>query len=352
MKFDRNNQERTSKSVEGRFDLGDFTLQSGIVLKNAFISYETHGTLNANKDNVILYPTWFTGVHSDNRAAIGPEKALDPTKFFIIVPDMFGNGLSSSPTNSSAHQNRGRFPLTTAYDNINAQRLLCEQLFGVNEILSVVGFSMAAQQAFHWAALYPEMIRSIVPICGSAKTSPHNWLHLEGMKKALQADPSWKGGDYLTPPKEGLRAFHTVSAGWFLSQTYFREEHYKTFFGSSSENITDFLENGYSMFSHLDANNLLAMLNTWQNADVSNHLKFRGELEKALGSIVCPAMVMPCDNDLYFPPEDSQAAVSMMKDAELRIISSDAGHLAGFPGFDTNCDRLIDEGIADLLSRI
>ena len=339
-------------SKEGVFRLGDFKLQSGKVLKDAFLSYETHGVLNANKDNVILYPTWFTGRHIDNRAAIGPGRALDPTKYFIIVPDMFGNGLSSSPTNTLFPHDRARFPLTTTYDNIRAQKRLCEELFGIKIILSVVGFSMSAQQAFHWGAAYPEIVQSIAPVCGSAKTAPHDWLHLEGMKRALQADQNWADGDYKEPPETGLSAFYTVSCGWILSQTYFRKGKYKDFLGTKAKTVADFVENVISLFSYNDANNLLAMLATWQSADVSNHPEFGGDLHKALGAIRCPAMVMPCDNDLYFPPEDNQIEVSMMQNAELRVIKSDAGHLAGFPGFDAEADAFVDRGINDLFEKI
>tara|TARA_B100000575_G_C23083294_1_gene624196 strand:- start:202 stop:1347 length:1146 start_codon:yes stop_codon:yes gene_type:complete len=340
------------KSTEGEFKLGDYKLDSGVVLADAILGYETHGELNADRSNVILYPTWYTGRHMDNRAAIGEGRALDPTKYFIIVPDMFGNGLSSSPTNTPSPHDRGRFPLTTTYDNIRAQKRLCEEVFGIKRIRSVVGFSMSAQQAFHWGAVYPDMVQSIAPICGTAKTSPHDWLHLEGMKRALQADSNWAGGNYEKPPEAGLRAFHTVSCGWFLSQTYFRNGKYKNFLGTKAETVADFIENVISLFSYNDANNLLAMLATWQSADVSNHSKFGGDLAKALGAIRCPAMVMPCDNDLYFPPEDNEIEVSMMPNAEFRLIKSDAGHLAGFPGFDAEADAFVDQGVIDLLKQV
>ena len=182
---------------------------------------------------------------------------------------------------------------------------------------------MSAQQAFHWGAVYPDMVQSIAPICGTAKTSPHDWLHLEGMKRALQADSNWAGGDYEKPPEDGLRAFHTVSCGWFLSQTYFRNGKYKNFLGTKAETVADFIENVISLFSYNDANNLLAMLATWQSADVSNHPKFGGDLAKALGAIRCPAMVMPCDNDLYFPPEDNEIEVSGI----LEVLENKTGQL-------------------------
>ena len=135
---------------------------------------------------------------------------------------------------------------------------------------------MSAQQAFHWGAVYPDMVQSIAPIWDS-KTSPHDWLHLEGMKRALQADSNWAAG--ITETARGrIRAFHTVSCGWFLSQTYFRNGKYKNFLGTKAETVADFIENVISLFSYNDANNLLAMLATWQSADVSNHRKVRGRL--------------------------------------------------------------------------
>ena len=94
------------------------------------------------------------------------------------------------------------------------------------------------------------------------------------------------------------------------------------------------------------------MLATWQSADVSNHPKFDGDLAAALGAIQCPAMVMPCRTDLYFPPEDSELAVALMPNAELRVIPSDSGHLAGFPGLaSSEDDQFIDQGLIDLLAR-
>ena len=113
------------------FSLGDFKLQSEEILTNAFLSYETHGDLNRDKSNVIIYPTWYSGNHEDIRAAIAPGRALDPDKYFIIVPDMFGNGHSSSPSNTEPPNDRGRFPTVTPYDNIIAQHKLVTENFDI-----------------------------------------------------------------------------------------------------------------------------------------------------------------------------------------------------------------------------
>ena len=338
--------------LAGSFKLGAFSLQSGEILENACLSYETHGQLNSDKSNAILYPTWYTGTHEDNRSAIGPGKALDPIRYFIIVPDMFCNGLSSSPSNTPPPNDRGRFPSITPYDNVIAQHRLCIEHFGVNELKLVVGYSMSAQQAFHWGALFPEMVRAIVPICGSSKTSPHNWLFLEGIKRALMADATWANGDYVEPPENGLRAFTTVYASWALSQIGYREGLHLRLGGQNFDSMTEFLDFFHSIFSRHDSNDLLGMLQTWQLADVGKHTQFGGNWKAALSSITCRAIVLPSKTDLYFPPEDNEIEVAMMPNAELRVIPSIYGHAAGYPGLGAaEDDAFIDDALREVLSQ-
>jgi homoserine O-acetyltransferase/O-succinyltransferase len=96
------------------FELGDVTLQSGATIRNSKLAYRTFGTISANKDNVIVYPTWYSGQHNDNEWLIGNGMALDPAKYFIVIPNMLGNGLSSSPSNTPPPYDRARFPNVTA----------------------------------------------------------------------------------------------------------------------------------------------------------------------------------------------------------------------------------------------
>ena len=311
------------------FELGDFALLSGEVLRSATLAYKTHGQLNPAKDNVIVYPTWYAGRHTSNEGFIRHDLALNPSRYFIVVPDQFGNGLSSSPSNTPAPQDRMRFPLVHPYDNVRAQHRLLRERYDIDRIKLVVGFSMSGQQAFHWGALYPEMVERIAPICGSAKTSVHNFVFLEGIKAALTADCAWADGEYTSPPVAGLRAFSRVYAGWFASQSFFREGLH-TAFGDDVEGTFAMAE---GLFGSFDANDLLAMLATWQAADVSTHVsthpRFGGDLSAALGAIQARAIVMPSRTDLYFPPEDNEIEVAQMPNAELRVIPSVWGHLAG-----------------------
>ena len=321
------------------FELGDFPLVSGEVLRAARLAYKTHGQLNAAKDNVIVYPTWYAGRHTSNEGFVSEDLALDPSRYFIVIPDQFGNGLSSSPSNTPAPQDRMRFPLVHPYDNVRVQHQLLTERYGIERIKLVVGFSMSGQQAFHWGALYPDMVERIAPICGSAKTAVHNFVFLEGIKAALTADCAWAEGEYTSPPVAGLRAFSRVYTGWFASQSFFREGLHGAF-GDGVEGIFSMAE---GLFGSFDANDLLAMLATWQAADVGAHPRFEGDLSAALAAIRPRAFVMPSRTDLYFPPEDNEIEVAQMPNAELRIIPSIWGHMAGGGGNPVDARWLSDQ---------
>lgn len=330
------------------FEAGDLELQSGGTLRRAKLAYKTHGQLNANKDNVVVFPTFFGGTHTQNEGMIGEGHALDPDRYFIIVPDMFGNSVSTSPSNAGPPYNRARFPAVSLYDNVACQHRLVTEVFGIDKIALVTGWSMGAQQTYQWGSLYPEMVERIVPVCGSAKTSRHNFVFLEGVKAAITTDADWAGGSYEKPPLKGLRAMGRVYAGWAVSQAFYREEVYlKLGYGSLEDYLVEFWE---ARRTNADANDLLSMIWTWQNADISNNHVFGGDFRKALGAIQARAIVMPSRTDLYFPPEDNEIEVAQMPNAELRPIESIWGHLAGGPGFNPEDSKFVDDAVKEILA--
>ncbi|MFA5122942.1 alpha/beta fold hydrolase [Zavarzinia sp.] len=331
------------------YDLGDFKLQRGATIRDAKLAYKTFGTLNAAKDNVIVYPTWYSGQHYDNEWLIGEGMALDPAKYFIIIPNMFGNGLSSSPSNTPEPYNMGRFPDVTAYDNVKAQHKLVTELFGISHIRLVVGWSMGALQTFHWGAMYPDMVDLLAPFCGSAKCSRHNFVFLEGVKAALTADAAFNEGFYTEKPAKGLRAAARVYAGWGFSQTFYRQElDLKTLGYSSLEDFLVAFWEGF--FLPRDANNLLTMLWTWQHGDISDNEIYKGDYKAALGAIKAKTFVMPGQTDLYFPVEDSQNEVAAMPNASYVPVPSVWGHFAGGPGTNPVDVAFIDSKLKELLA--
>jgi homoserine O-acetyltransferase len=330
------------------FELGDVQLQHGATLRNAKLAYKTYGTLNADKSNVIVYPTWYSGQHWDNEWLIGPGMALDPAEYFIIVPNMLGNGLSSSPSNTPEPYDRARFPNVTLYDNVRLQHRLVTEVFGITKVQLVVGWSMGAQQTNQWGCLYPEMVERIAPFCGSAKTAPHNFVFLEGVKAALTNDAAFNGGWYDKPPMKGLRGVGRVYAGWGLSQPFYMQALWRELGYSSLEDFLVAFWEGF--FLPKDANNLLAMLWSWQHGDISDNPVFKGDFKAALGAIRAKAIVMPGEMDLYFPVVDNEREVAQMPDAECRPIPGVWGHFAG-GGANPVDTQFIDDALKELLAR-
>lgn len=320
------------------YEIENFALESSGRLRPAKLAYETYGELNADKSNAVLYPTWFGGQHQDNEWLIGEGRALDPDHHFIIVPNMFGNGLSSSPSNTAEPYDRARFPRTTVRDNVNAQHRLVTEHLGVERLQLVLGWSMAASQTYQWAVSHPEMVARALPFCGSSTTSPHNVVFLEGLRAALTADQQWNGGWYDSPPKAGLRAFARVYAGWGFSQAFYWNETYRELgYDSLEDFIVGFWEGS---FLGKDANDLLAMLWTWQHADAGG--------PDALSRITARTVAMPAEKDLYFPPEDEHWASRHIPNGEVRVIPGTWGHLAGI-GINPTDVEFIDKAVRELL---
>jgi len=331
------------------FDLGDINLLSGKILKSTKLTYKTYGTLNKNSDNVIVLPTFYTGTHKRNEGFFGKDRAIDPNKYFIISINMFGNGFSSSPSNSPKPQAGPHFPDITLWDNINCQHKLLTEKLKIKKIALVTGWSMAGCQAYQWAAQFPDMVSSILPFCASAKTSIHNHVFLEGVKAALTADKNWNKGNYQSPPIIGLKAFGRVYAGWAFSQDFFRQELFKKIgFNTAEELLLDW-EKDHA--KNWDANDLLAKLKTWQMADISSGPIYNNNFEKALKSISANTILMPCNQDLYFRTKDNEIESKYIKNSVIRPIDSPFGHCAANPGNDKNFELQLDKNISELLNK-
>ena len=309
------------------------------------LAYSVYGDLNGAKDNLVLLPTYYGGSSENNDYLIGKERALDPGKFCIVVPNLFGNGVSSSPSNSPEPYAADKFPLMTYHDNVACQERLISEVFEVEKLHAVVGFSMGAMQAYQWATQFPHKLAYFVAICGSARTSGHNKLFLDSVTAALKADSDFDNGNYGSAPLRGLEAFSIVYTGWFASQKFYSKEIYRTI---GFESTADVIEMAKSVFMQQDANDLLAMAATWRAGDPSNSPEYAGNFKKAMTSIQAQGLVMPCDTDLYFRLSDNEEEVALLSNAELCPIRSDFGHLAG-GGMDAKATEFINEKIREFL---
>jgi homoserine O-acetyltransferase len=330
------------------FDLGPFVLQRGLTLPKAHLAYKTYGTLNADKSNVILYPTSYGAHHTDIDWLIGRGGILDPEHWFIIIPNQLGNGLSTSPSNLAEPYGLGRVPVFTNWDNVHAQERLLREVFGVTRLALVYGWSMGGQQALHWGAIHPDRVATICAVCTSARTSPHNRVFLEGIRAVLTSDAGYRDGRFIERPVAALRAFGRVYAGWAMSQAFYREKLWATIGFASLE---DYLVRGWEgNFLRRQPEDLISMIDTWIQSDIADNAIYQGDLAKALGAITGRAIVMPSTTDLYFTVADSEIETALMPHAELRPIPSIWGHRAGNPIQSAEDHAMLRRAVQDLLA--
>lgn len=330
------------------FDLGPTTLSCGVRVPSLQLAYTVYGALNAQKSNLILYPTSYGAQHSDIDWLIGPDRILDPERYCIVIPNQLGNGASSSPSTLADPFTHGRAPTFSHLDNVAAQDGLLREVFGVERIALIYGWSMGGQQALYWGALHPEKVARICATCTSARTSPHNKLFLEGLRAALTTDPGWNGAWFTERPIRGLRAFARIYAGWALSQAFYRDALWADAGFATQE---DYLLRAWEgNFLRRDPMDLLSMIQTWIDSDISDNPVFQGDLTAALGAITARSIIMPSTTDLYFTLDDSQRETALMPDAELRPIKSNWGHRAGNPQNAPADEARIRQAVTDLLA--
>ena len=308
-------------------EVTNFLLQKGGLMPNVRLAYRTLGTLNAARDNAVLVPSWYTGTDADTEAfMLGPHRALNPEKYFLILPNLLGNGRSSSPSNTPPPFERGRFPKITIYDNVRLQHQLVTERLGINSLRLVTGWSMGASQTFQWAAQFPDMVRAAAPIAGSARTASFNKVFLLSLRRALTLDPGYNDGFYERPPLNGLKAFSAIYAGWGFSEPFFRTAAYAAFGAKDHEQFVQYFWEPF--FLRCDANDLLCQLWTWEMADISDNAEYGGDFEAALRGIAARTIVIPVDLDRYFPPVDSTYEAEHLRNGKCRVIRSDWGHMA------------------------
>ena len=334
--------------VEGTFHAGHVVLQSGRTFRNMQIAYKTFGTLNADRSNVIVYPTSYSAQHHDIEFMVSNGAALDPAKYFIVVINLFGNGLSSSPSNTPWPDVGSRYPDVTCFDAVHVQRRMLAQLWGIEKVALVYGWSMGAMQAYHWAALFPGQVERIAVVCGAARCAPHNHVFIEGVKHALMADPAYRDGVFTERPVRGLRAMGRIYASWALSQTFYRDEMWRALGATSLE---DYLVSAWeTTFARRDPADLLAQFWTWQHGDISANAVYGGSLPRALAAIEARVLLMPGDHDMYFQVEDNRLELQHLRRAELVPIRSVWGHRAGNPVSQPEDRAFIERHVSALLA--
>lgn len=308
-------------------DLGDFTLTSGQVLQGAQIAYATQGTLNAAKDNAVLVTTWYTGTTKImEQIYVGAGHALDPARYFIILANQLGSGLSTSPSNS-ATQGHAAFPAVSMGDDVNAQHRLLTEAFGLDHLALVFGGSMGAGQALEWACRYPGFAKRVAALAGFGTTRPHAVVIGKIVQDILTSAPGFNGGTYdaadmAVPLRQ--HALLWTNLAWcpdFLD----RKGWEPLGFASLEAFLTDFMT-GY--FAPMDPNNLLAQIDKWQRADVGGNAG--GDAKAAYAKVTAKVLLMPIATDQIFPVATCREEAALIPGAQVTVIAGNAGHLGLF----------------------
>jgi homoserine O-acetyltransferase len=321
------------------YKIGDLTLESGEVIKDFQITYVTHGTLNAKRSNAILMVTAISGNHHRLDFMIGPGRALDPDKYFIICTDAIGNGLTTSPSNSTA-QPHMHFPKFGIRDMVTSQRKLLEHL-GIDHVVAVIGPSMGGMQTLQWGVSYPDMMDSLVAIVPLAKTPAWTVTVLEATRKAIMLDPAWQNGDYTTPPEQGIRLWRDI-LNFLAART---PEVSRDQFPSQMDMLPYLTAQETSMMKAFDANDWIYQTWAYDRHDVGTTPGMNGDYVKALRAIKAKTLILTGTKDLLNPEWEPRHAAHYIRDVRVETISPGTvtGHASAGGGFPADVDFLNQE---------
>ncbi|WP_133469662.1 E22 family MetX-like putative esterase [Paraglaciecola marina] len=363
--------------VKQRFETENFKTFSQQEIKKVAVGWESYGKLNANKDNAILITHYFSGnshaagkyAEDDPQAGywdplIGPNKAIDTNKYFVISVDSLANlgvynehVITTGP--ASLDPDTGKpygltFPVVTIRDFVNIQKLVLESL-GVEKLHAVIGASMGSMQAIDWAATYPKWVPRVISVIGNAQTDAWTTALIERWTIPIKLDPNWNNGNYYaqTPPTEGL-----IAALMFITQDALTPEFINKVGGSSAVNHRP-LE-AKSLASILDSHRVVQWLRTRATTRAktfdANHLLYlarasqlfiaghNNDLNKSLSEIKAKILFLPSANDLLLMPYLSVNAHQSLKElgkaSELETLTGNLGHLNGVSAITEKAQKI------------
>jgi homoserine O-acetyltransferase/O-succinyltransferase len=200
-------------------DLGDSKLPSGRVIHSVHLGYRTIGTLNGDKSNAVLWLPWLGGRSQDLLRYVGAANVVDSTKYFTILVDPIGNGVSTSPSNSKT-QPRMQFPEFTIRDIVELEHRLLTEVLHLTHLRAVIGTSMGGMQVFEWLAAYPDFADLAIALSGSPQSTSYDKLQWNAQIDALELDPRWREGRGRGPMTMGFGLYNEINSMNSTSPAY------------------------------------------------------------------------------------------------------------------------------------
>jgi homoserine O-acetyltransferase len=317
------------------YNEGDLKLESGETIKDFSISYVTHGTLNAAKSNAILMVTAISGNHHRLDFMIGPGKALDPDKYFIVCTDAIANGLTTSPSNSKL-QPRMQFPKFVIRDMVESQYRLLKEKFGIEHVVAVIGPSMGGMQTLQWGVSHPDYMDALVAMVPLSKTPAWTVAVLEASRKAIMEDAAWKDGNYDAPPEKGVRLWRDI-LNLLAART---PDMYSAQFKNGMDVLPWMEQQESAVMKAFDANDWIYQTWAYEKHDVGTTPGFDGDTGKALASIKAKTLILTGTKDLLNPEFEPIEMGKNIPNVTMKTISpgSVAGHASagGFQPADVD----------------
>lgn len=291
------------------FRMGDLRLEGGGVIRDCVLGYRTFGKLNGSGSNAVVFPTWFMGTSADLEALIGPGKLVDPSRYFVIAVDAFGNGVSSSPSNSTT-QGGALFPDLTIGDMVHAQYRLVTEKLGIRHLHAVIGISMGGMQAFQWLASYPGCVSKTVPITGTPRPTSYDLLLYRTVLAVLDNDGSKRAWNGKTP---------TVTAG-ILAMASTTPDHFIA--GQDRSGLSSYLEKAQRDMQEHDPMDMGCQLKAMIKHDVYATL---GDPAGGAGKIAAEVFTVVSTRDLMVNPGPARELAGFLKGRSL-VLDSACGH--------------------------
>jgi len=295
-------------------NLGDFKLVSGETIQDLKLGYRTVGQLNADKSNAILFPCWYGGATEQLQGNAVPGGLADSSKYFVILVDPIGNGVSTSPSNSTA-QPRMKFPKITMRDMVNAEYALASKTLGLKHLKAVMGISMGGMQSFQWSVSYPDYMDKVIPIVGSPRLAPFDLAHWAAELDLIRLDPAWQGGDYAKNPKLRLRT--RIDDLMMTTPADYNAKHKRQEILAGTDNLEE--------SASFDANNYIREGEAMLSTDVSD--VFGGDMKKAAAAVKAKMLIIVADQDHMVTPEPAEE-FAKYTGAPVYHLEGKCGHLS------------------------
>lgn len=323
--------------TEGVFSIPRFEFESGEHLADLRVGYVTHGELNAARDNAILVPPGTGNTRHSADGYIGPGKAFDTRRYFVIAVDGIGAGTSSRPGDGL----RGRFPRYTVRDMVRAEHALVTGGLGISRLAAVAGASMGAFQALEWAIHFPQVPARVVLLVPAARAGNIMRSIVRSMIEVIQLDPRWRAGDYAVQPRQGLEASGRLYFPWTVTDAYLEQ--------LVPDELEQEVQTTVTRAAAWDAWDLIRRYQASAGHDVA--VPFGGDLAQALGRVRAPTLVLPTTTDRLLGVESARAIARHVAAAEYIEVPSARGHLGWRAVEGAPETAFITEHVAAFLAR-